>query len=61
MTSPAQTDRPATVSAELIDALRTAVGSDAVISDPDELLVYECDAYVIDKQAPDVVVFPEIG
>ncbi|NOX57117.1 MAG: FAD-binding protein [Planctomycetes bacterium] len=59
MTSLAQTERSAAnVSPELIDALRTAVGSDAVISDPDELLVYECDAYVIDKRAPDVVVFP---
>src|SRR5690242_15697058 len=42
----------------LIDRLRSVVGRDAVISSPSELLVYECDGYTIEKNKPDVVVFP---
>jgi glycolate oxidase len=34
------------------------VGRDGVLSTPAELLVYECDGFVIDKKQPDVVVFP---
>jgi glycolate oxidase len=30
-----------------------------VISREDELLVYECDGYVVEKKTPDLVVFPE--
>jgi glycolate oxidase len=42
----------------LIDRLRTIVGRDALLSSPSELLVYECDGYTIEKNKPDVVVFP---
>jgi glycolate oxidase len=42
----------------LIDRLRAIVGRDALISTPSELLVYECDGYTIEKNRPDVVVFP---
>lgn len=42
----------------LIDRLRTIVGPQGLIHSPAELLVYECDGYTIEKQAPDVVVFP---
>jgi glycolate oxidase len=42
----------------LIDRLKTIVGRDAVLSSPTELLVYECDGYTIEKNKPDVVVFP---
>src|SRR5438874_7803126 len=42
----------------LIDCLRAVVGRDAVLSSPSELLVYECDGYTIEKNKPDVVVFP---
>ncbi len=45
---------PTRVLAELIDA----VGVENVLSRHDERLVYECDGYVINKQVPDVVVFP---
>jgi glycolate oxidase len=42
----------------LIDRLRAVVGPQAVLSSPSELLVYECDGYTIEKNRPDVVVFP---
>ncbi len=38
--------------------LAEIVGSDNVLSQPEELVVYECDGYVVEKNAPDVVVFP---
>ena len=34
------------------------ISSSNVLSRRDERLVYECDGYVIDKQIPDVVIFP---
>jgi glycolate oxidase len=42
----------------LIDRLRTIVGRDALLSAPSDLLVYECDGFTIEKNRPDVVVFP---
>src|SRR2546429_4944864 len=42
----------------LIDSLRAIVGSDGLLTSPSELLVYECDGYTIEKNRPDVVVFP---
>lgn len=39
-------------------ALREIVGSDGLLADQDELLVYECDGFTIAKNVPDVVVFP---
>src|SRR6476469_5526689 len=42
----------------LLDRLRAIVGRDALISSPSDLLVYECDGYTIEKNRPDVVVFP---
>jgi glycolate oxidase len=42
----------------LIDRLRDIVGPDALLSTPSDLLVYECDGYTIEKNKPDVVVFP---
>jgi glycolate oxidase len=42
----------------LIDRLRAAVGRDAIVASPSDLLVYECDGYTIEKSTPDVVVFP---
>jgi glycolate oxidase len=46
------------VSAEFIEALRLIVGEEGLLAGRDELLVYECDGYTIEKNAPDVVVFP---
>ena len=42
----------------LLDELRRIVGSENLLSRDDELLVYECDGYVVEKKAPDVVLFP---
>jgi glycolate oxidase len=43
----------------LVERLRGIVGAEGVISREDELLVYECDGYVVEKKTPDLVVFPE--
>ena len=42
----------------LLDRFREIVGEIGVLFDPDELLVYECDGYVVEKKTPDVVLFP---
>jgi glycolate oxidase len=42
----------------LIDRLRTIAGRDAILTSPSDLIVYECDGYTIEKNKPDVVVFP---
>lgn len=44
--------------ATLLDELRRIAGDDAVIADPAELLVYECDAYTLERRPPQVVVLP---
>src|SRR5438105_6203329 len=41
-----------------LDRLRAIVGADALLTSPSELVVYECDGYTIEKNRPDVVVFP---
>src|SRR5438105_2862737 len=49
----------ATVAAgTLIDRLRGIVGAGALLCTPSDLVVYECDGYTIEKNRPDVVVFP---
>src|SRR3954454_1109667 len=42
----------------LADRLRGIVGTANVLSSPSDLLVYECDGFTIEKNRPDVVVFP---
>ncbi|WP_162661383.1 FAD-binding oxidoreductase [Tuwongella immobilis] len=44
--------------ATLIDRLRAIVGSANLLSSPADLMVYECDGFTIEKNKPDVVVFP---
>ena len=46
------------LNARTIDALRAIVGVDGVIANQDELLVYECDAYTLERNLPQVVVLP---
>src|SRR5947209_7987540 len=46
------------MSTNLIDRLRGIVGRDALLTSASDLLVYECDGYTIEKNKPDVVVFP---
>src|SRR5215510_10110128 len=43
---------------ELIEELRDIVGDENVLSEPEELLVYECDGLPQHKHAPRAVVFP---
>ena len=43
---------------QLVEQLRAIVGEDGVVSKPEELLVYECDAYTLEKSLPNVVVLP---
>jgi glycolate oxidase len=42
----------------LNDQLRAIVGPAGLLTSPNELLVYECDGYTIEKNKPHVVVFP---
>lgn len=42
----------------LIDRLKDIVGHAALLHSPSDLVVYECDGYTIEKNKPDVVVFP---
>jgi len=42
----------------LLSDLKAIVGAENLLHHYDELLVYECDGYVINKKVPDVVVFP---
>ena len=42
----------------LAQELRAQLGADAVISNAEELLVYECDAYTLEKFLPNLVVLP---
>ena len=48
----------ATATGSLIDRLRTIVGAAGMLATPSDLIVYECDGYTIEKNRPDVVVFP---
>src|SRR5437868_9962585 len=49
---------PTTSHASLIESLQSIVGKDGLLTSPSDLLVYECDGYTIEKNKPDVVVFP---
>jgi glycolate oxidase len=42
----------------LFERLRAIVGRDGILTSRSDLLVYECDGYTIEKNTPDVVVFP---
>jgi glycolate oxidase len=43
----------------LVDPFLRLLGPERVLSARSDLLVYECDGYVIEKNSPDIVVFPE--
>lgn len=42
----------------IVDQLRKIVGAEGVLSARSDLLVYECDGFTIERNSPDVVVFP---
>src|SRR5271167_4132280 len=48
----------AQVTPGIVADLIAILGSDNVLSRRDEMLVYECDGYMVEKSVPDVVVFP---
>ena len=52
-------ERPKPVPRAFVERLRALLGRDGVIAGADELLVYECDAYTIEKQLPGVVALPQ--
>jgi glycolate oxidase len=43
----------------LISDLRSALGGENVLSAPSELEVYDCDAFVLERQPPEAVIFPQ--
>jgi glycolate oxidase len=43
---------------ELVEDFRRLLGNDGVLAVHSDLVVYECDGFVIEKNCPDVVVFP---
>lgn len=50
---------PAKITPALIEQLRAVVGKEGVVTDADELLVYECDAYTLEKNLPNAVTLPQ--
>src|SRR5438552_11773343 len=53
-----ETETRVTISPQMLRALVQIVGGENVISGEEELLVYECDAYTLEKNLPNVVVLP---
>jgi glycolate oxidase len=49
---------PPSLSRRLLADVTAVVGPENVLHHHDELVVYECDGYVIEKKVPDLVVFP---
>ena len=47
-----------TVSSSLVRDLRSRLGAENVLSAKSDLVVYECDGFTIEKNRPEVVVFP---
>jgi glycolate oxidase len=50
--------RAGQITAQFMKSLRNIAGADGVLSSPEQLLVYECDAYTLEKNSPEVVVLP---
>jgi glycolate oxidase len=59
MTTTSASQEHSTITDEFLRTLAEIVGPARLLSSNDELLVYECDGYVVGKNVPDVVVFPE--
>ena len=58
MISNGQTERPERLPAHVVEKLKAALGPRSILTEPDELLVYESDALTIHKQAPSAVIIP---
>ena len=46
------------ISPDVLNGLRAIVGAEHIVTGDQELLVYECDAYTLEKSLPNVVVLP---
>ena len=58
MISSAPASASGNVTSGFVSDLIAIVGSENVLHRRDEMLVYECDGYMVEKRVPDVVVFP---
>ena len=47
-----------TITSQILSRLQAIYSPEDVIASEDELIVYECDGYVVEKKMPDIVVFP---
>jgi glycolate oxidase len=56
--APAAPAAPAVTPAALVERMRAVVGPDNVLTAVADLAVYECDGFTIEKNKPEVVVFP---
>ena len=54
----AEQTQPTSLPAAVVEKLKAAIGDKHVLTDPDELLVYEADALTIHKHIPSAVVIP---
>jgi glycolate oxidase len=59
MTAGADSPIPKKLPVAFIDALREIVGAEGFLTNPSELVVYECDAYTLEKMQPHAVVLPK--
>src|ERR1044071_166080 len=55
----AEASIPKTLPSAFVEALRGIVGPEGFLTNPAELVVYECDAYTLEKMQPHAVVFPK--
>lgn len=55
----AATEHACPLDPSFLEALRNIVGDDGLLADPGELVVYECDAYTLEKMQPHAVVLPK--
>lgn len=58
MQSSALHESSKSITPQFLARLEAIVGRERLLDAPDELVVYECDGYVVEKNSPDVVVFP---
>jgi len=58
MISPTRPHASGKVTRATVSELIAILGKENVLHRPDEMLVYECDGYMVEKSMPDVVVFP---
>ena len=58
MTRTAQATASGRVTSRVVADLIAIIGPENVLHRRDEMLVYECDGYMVEKRVPDVVVFP---